>query len=124
MNSLSLPQNTYYVSEQFFDLLLNFGDEWQVKRVYVNTKLEEVDVFIEYIGIKAEDPDTIELCNIYDHAPSRRWRHLDTMQFKTFINSSIPRITSKEGKVKTINVPWADAHERHTYMFERLAIDI
>lgn len=111
-------------SEQFFDLLLNFGDEWQVKRVYVNTKSEEVDVFVEYNGIQAEDPDTLKLCNIYDHAPSRRWRHLDTMQFKTYINSSVPRITSKEGKVKTINVPWADAHERHTYMFERLAIDI
>ncbi len=111
-------------SEQFFDLLLDFGDEWKVERVYVNIKTEEVDVYIEYIGKTAEDPDTLSLYPIYDHAPSRRWRHLDTMQFKTYINCSVPRIKNKEDKVKTIQTPWADGYERHTYLFERLAIDI
>ena len=111
-------------SEQFFDLLLDFGDNWKVERVYANIRTEEVDVFVEYIGKEAEDPDTLELCPIYDHAPLRRWRHLDTMQFKTFINCSVPRIKTPSGKVKTIKVPWASGYERHTYLFERLAIDI
>lgn len=111
-------------SEQFFDLLLDFGDNWKVERVYANIKTEEVDVFVEYIGKAAEDPDTLELCPIYDHAPLRRWCHLDTMQFKTFINCSVPRIKNKSGKVKTIKVPWADGYERHTYLFEKLAIDV
>ena len=111
-------------SEQFFDLLLDFGDNWKVERVYANIKTEEVDVFVEYIGKEAEDPDTLGLCPIYDHAPLRRWRHLDTMQFKTFINCSVPRIKNKSGKVKTIKVPWADGYERHTYLFEKLAIDV
>jgi len=111
-------------SEQLFDLILNLGDEWKVGRVYANFKTEEVDVFIEYIGKEAEDPDTYELCSIYDHAPSRRWRHLDTMQYKTYINCGVPRIKTPSGKVKTIKVPWADGYERHTYLFERLAIDI
>ncbi|MFW6099777.1 MAG: helix-turn-helix domain-containing protein [Bacteroidota bacterium] len=111
-------------SEQFFDLLLDFDDNWKVERVYANIKTEEVDVFVEYIGKEAEDPDTYELCPIYDHAPSRRWRHLDTMQYKTYINCSVPRIKTPSGKVKTIKVPWASGYERHTYLFERLAIDI
>ena len=50
-------------------------------------------------------------------------RHLDTMQFKTFINCKVPRVKSSQG-VKTIEVPWADSFERHTYLFERLAIDL
>ena len=111
-------------SEQFFDLLLDFGDSWSVSKVSVNIKTEEVDVFIEYNGKEAEDPDTKVMCPIYDHSPNRRWRHMDTMQFKTYINSSVPRILSKEGKVKTIRTPWADNYERHTYLFERLTIDI
>lgn len=111
-------------SEQLFDLILNLSDEWKVNRVNANFKTEEVDVFIEYIGKEAEDPNTFELCPIYDHAPSRRWRHLDTMQYKTYINCSVPRIKTLEGKVKTIKVPWADGYERHTYLFERLAIDV
>ncbi len=111
-------------SEQFFELILDFGDEWNVKRVYVNTQKDEVDIFIEHDANLAENPSTREDCPIYDHAPSRRWRHLDTMQFKTFINCCVPRIKDRSGKVMTVNVPWADPYERHTYLFESLAIDI
>lgn len=110
-------------SEQFFDLLLNFGDDWKVDDVKANFKSAEVDIFVSYIGKKAECPETFEMCSIYDHRPSRRWRHLDTMQFKTYINCRVPRVKSSKG-VKTIKVPWADNFERHTYLFERLAIDL
>jgi len=111
-------------SEQLFDLILNLGDEWKVERVYANFKTEEIDVIIGYIGKEAEDPDTLEMCPIYDHTPNRRWRHLDTMQYKTYINCSVSRVKTSSGKVKTIRVPWADGYERHTYLFERLAIDV
>jgi len=110
-------------SEQFFDLLLNFGDDWKVDQVKVDFKTEEVDIFVIYIGSKAECPESEELCSIYDHRTSRRWRHLDTMQFKTYINCEVPRVKSSKG-VKTIKVPWADNFERHSYLFERLAIDL
>ena len=56
-------------SEQFFDLLLDFGDNWKVERVYVNSVTEEVDVFVDYIGKNAEDPATLSEYQIYDHAP-------------------------------------------------------
>lgn len=110
-------------SEQFFDLLLDFGDNWKVDNVKVNFLKEEVDVYVIYIGKKAECPETHEMCGIYDHRGMRRWRHLDTMQFKTYINCKVPRIKSQKG-VKTIRVPWADNFERHTYLFERLTIDL
>ena len=54
-------------SEQFFDLLLNFGDDWKVDDVKVNFKLEEVDIYVSYISDNAECPDSMELCSIYDH---------------------------------------------------------
>ncbi len=111
-------------SEQFFDLVLNFGDNWEITKVELNVKTEEVDVYVAYRDAIAEDPDTMEKCSIYDHTSIRRWRHLDTMQYKTFINCSVPRIINKEKKVKNIKVPWADSYERHTYLFERIAIDL
>ena len=110
-------------SAQFFDLLLDLGEEWKVDDVKVNTLLGEVDIYVSYLESKAECPDTKELCGIYDHRTTRRWRHLDTLQFKTYINCKVPRIKSSKG-VKTINVPWAGNFERHTYLFERLTIDI
>src|SRR5680860_326940 len=110
-------------SEQFFDLLLNFGDDWKVDDVKVNSLSGEVDVFVSFIGSKAECPDSLEMCPVYDHRETRRWRHLDTMQFKTFINCRVPRVRSSVG-TRTVKVPWADNYERHTYLFERLTIDL
>jgi transposase len=111
-------------SQQLFELMLNLDDEWKVSQVSANVTTEEVEVCIEYVGTHAECPDTLEVCSIYDHAPRRRWRHLDTMQYKTFLSCSVPRVKNSSGKVKTIKVPWADGYERHTYLFERLAIDL
>lgn len=110
-------------SEQFFDLLLNFGDDWKVDDVKVNFLSEEVEVYVSFVGAKAECPESLEMCPVYDHRETRRWRHLDTMQFKTFINCRVPRVRSSKG-TKTVKVPWADNYERHTYLFERLAIDL
>jgi len=100
-------------SEQFFDLILNFGDDWKVETVKVNHELEEVDVYINYVGKQAECPTTKEICRIYDHRENRRWRHLDTMQFKTYINCEVPRVKSSKG-VTTLKVPWSENYERHT----------
>lgn len=110
-------------SEQFFDILLNFGDSWIIDDVKVNFKLEEVDIYVHYRGSKAECPETREMYSIHDRRKSRRWRHLDTLQYKTFINCRIPRVKTPTG-VKSVEVPWADSFERHTYLFERLVIDV
>ena len=59
----------------------------------------------------------------YDLRENRRWRDLDTLQFKTFINCRIPRVKTPSG-VKTIDVPWAGGFERHSYLFECLVIDL
>ena len=47
-------------SEQFFDLLLDLGDDWKVDEVKMNFILEEVDIFVSYIGTKAECPASLE----------------------------------------------------------------
>ena len=101
-------------TEQFFELLLDFGDEWEVKGVETDLGTCEVDIYVEYVG---------EM-KIYDHAPIRRWRHLDTMQFKTFINCRLPRVKVADGKVKTLSPPWADKHERYSFLFECAVINL
>ncbi len=63
-------------SEQFFDLSLNCGDGWKI-----NFLFGEVDGYVSFIGGKAECPGSLEICPVYDHTGTRRWRHLDTIQF-------------------------------------------
>ena len=59
----------------------------------------------------------------YDSKP-RRWRHLDTMQFTTWIEADVPRVTCPTHGVKQLRVPWAEPGSQFTALFERLAIDL
>jgi len=109
---------------QFFDLLLQLDSDWQVEEVDADCTSNEVYITIRHIGKTAECPNTLEQCSIYDHAPVRNWRHLDTMQYKTFISCCLPRVKNALGKVVTCSAPWASKHERHTYLFEHATIDL
>lgn len=111
-------------THQFFDLLLNLEDEWEVENVEANHKSSEIKIIVSYVGKEAECPNTFERFKLYDRAPERVWRHLDTMQYKTYISCRLPRVKNKEGKVVTVVPPWAQKHERHTYLFEHAIIDL
>ena len=111
-------------THQFFDLLLNLDDNWQVSKVEADYSTSDIKILINFIGKKAHCPETFELCSLYDHAPTREWRHLDTMQYKTYISCELPRIKNSQGQVLTIVPPWADKHTRHTHLFEHAIIDL
>lgn len=119
-----MKENIGNMSEQLFDLLLDLEDDWQVKDVTVNSTKKEIIIEITYTANKAQCPKTLEMCGIYDHAPQRKWRHLDILQYKSFICCRLPRVTNSTGKVVTVSSPWASRHERHSYLFEHAAIDL
>ncbi len=100
-------------TERFFDMLLSFGSDWRVDEVIEDTVGIKVDIYLSYCG--KEPP--------YDYAPVRCWRHLDTMQYKSYIHARLPRFRTVDGKVTTLVPPWADKHERQTYLFEAVVID-
>src|SRR5215467_14546452 len=54
----------------------------------------------------------------YDSKP-RRWRHLDTMQFTTWIEADVPRVDCGTHGVKQVRVPWAEPGSQFTALFER-----
>jgi len=110
--------------ERGSEQLLGLTDGWEVKRVELDTVRGEVVVHIECGQQELADPFTQVPCKVYDHAPVRRWRHLDTMQYKTYLSCALHRIELPDGKVKTVDPPWASSHERHTYLFEHLVIDL
>ncbi len=86
----------------FYQRLLLLKEGWDVKEVKVNHDIKEVDVFIEYTKEQASCPVTHELSRIYDYRENRRWRHLDTMQYKTYLNCRVPGVINEAGKVTTI----------------------
>lgn len=111
-------------TENFFNLLLDLEEGWIVKSVKTDINKAEVYINIECSLKEIEDESTGELCKVYDRAPMRTWRHLDTMQFKTYLRCSLPRIKTPSGKIETVNPNWSSGYERHTYLFEHALIDL
>ena len=62
-------------------------------------------------------------CKLYDHQPERRWRHLDTCQYRTILHAEPPRSACPEHGVRVVKLPWAEPSSRFTALFEGLAIE-
>ena len=54
----------------------------------------------------------------------RRWRHLDSCQFKTLLVADVPRVNCPTHGTQMVQVPWAAPRGRFTALFERFAIDV
>lgn len=110
---------------EFYQQILGLTSPWRVADVKLDTTAQQVDVHVDHPeGTKFCCPECgIELA-CYDHAPARRWRHLDTMQFKTILHAAPPRVNCPEHGVKQVKLPWAEKGSRFTLFFERFAIDV
>ncbi len=104
--------------------LLLLDDNWDVKSVQLSAEKKRVVIRLEHVGESVICPECSGSCSLKDHAPERRWRHLDTMQFETILEARIPRVNCASCGVKTIAVPWAAKHSRFTLTFEAFVIDV
>ena len=104
--------------------LLNFGDDWKVIDILVNEHFKEVDIYLEYSSKQGLCPITNEVSPIFDFRESRRFRHLDIFEYKTYINARIPRVSNKNRAINSIKLSWAGNRTSFTYLFESRVIDL
>jgi transposase len=107
---------------ELYATILGLTPPWKVAGVEVDVPGEQVTVKVE----AGPGPFACPICQQpspgYDRRP-RRWRHLDTMQLRTWIEADIPRVQCTQHGIKQIVIPWAEPGSQFTQMFERLAID-
>ena len=104
--------------------LLGLGDEWKVTRVERNGRAARIDIYVEYGGKSAICPTCGELLSVAGRQEERTWRHLDTMQFKTFVHARTPRVRCPRHGVQVVELPWAEKYGHFTLPFESHAIDV
>jgi transposase len=103
--------------------MLGLKRPWLVGRVDLQLGAKRLEIHLEEEQEAGfECPECGRVCWLHDHAPARRWRHLDAMGFETLLVASLPRVRCAEHGVKTANAPWADPHGRFTLAFEAFAI--
>jgi len=98
-------------------ILLPLNSSWKISSVRVDDSADEVYVDLKY-DLPYIEVDHIRY-GIYDHRPSRDWRHLDLWQYKTFLTARLPRYKDKEGFYHTIEVPWAEVSEQMTVLLKK-----
>jgi transposase len=104
---------------------LGLTEPWSVSKVELMVAAERVDVWVSHTeDVRWSCPECRKSLPLYDHSEERSWRHLDTMQFKTFLHARPPRVECPEHGVKQVRLPWAEPHSRFTAMFERFAIEV
>ena len=112
-------------TNEHYARLLGLEYPWQVESVKLDIKQAEVVIEVEYdVFTEVPCPECGANCVLYDHAETRIWRHLDTMQFKTFLRARVPRGNCKEHGIKTIKASWSEPYSRFTLLFTKFSIDV
>ena len=110
--------------EDHYSQLLGIHVPWEISKVDLDMSARRVDIEIEYTDVTGACPECGANCPKHDDRRQRSWRHLDTMQFATYLHCSVPRVRCKGHGVKTVNVPWAGRHSRFTLFFEGFAVRV
>ncbi|MEW6301723.1 MAG: ISL3 family transposase [Thermodesulfobacteriota bacterium] len=114
---------------ELYQTLLGLTPPWEVTAVQITQPaaeraLGEIAVTVQW---RADTPLSCPACggtaSRYDSRP-RRWRHLNTMQWKTFIAADVPRVNCPKCGVKQVRVAWAEDASRFTELFEAFAIQV
>ena len=108
---------------ELYRALLGLTAPWTVVGVDVDMTGQRVVVRVDAGPGPYQCPECGTSGPGYDSKP-RRWRHLDTMQFTTWIEADVPRLTCAAHGVRQLRVPWAAPGSQFTVLFERLAIDL
>ena len=106
---------------ELYAQILGLQRPWHVINVALDVESETVEVTAEHRG-EVCCPRCGKPCAGYD-TRRRRWRHLDTCQFRTVLIADVPRVRCEEHGVVQMEVPWSEAGSRFTALFERVVID-
>jgi len=107
---------------ELYRQILGIQPPWEVSEVDVDLAGTGVTVHIRHSGADLACPQCGASCSGYD-TRERKWRHLDTCQYKTWLVAQVPRVRCPEHGVHQLPVPWAENNSRLTALFEALVID-
>jgi transposase len=108
-----------------FSRLLVLEKPWRVGSVSLDTHERSLDIrLVHRRNASFPCPECGRRVPLYDHAPSRSWRHLDHGDCLTRLHAQAPRIDCPSHGIRRVHVPWALPGARFTIAFERHAIDV
>ena len=117
------------IPEKVFQQILALGEAWRVNRMDYVEKESKVLILVEEMPALWKQ-ESCPHCNSksvrgYDHAPERRWRHLNVCQLQSEIVCALPRGECQGcRKVYTVRAPWEGRSRGLTQEFEAFALTL
>jgi transposase len=108
---------------KLYEQILGLRAPWSVQKVTLKKEAGEIEVEVACAETVWACPECGQRMHLHEWE-RRRWRHLDSCQFKTFVTASVPRVKCETHGTQMVRVPWAEERSRFTTWFERLAIDV
>jgi len=82
-----------------------FNSPWEISSVALLMAQKKDGIVIEYTADQGICPECGTMCPKHDDRKARSWRHLDTMQFSTYLHCQLPRIRCQTHGAKTVGAP-------------------
>lgn len=105
---------------EFINEILGIGSDFEAEKILFTEANKEIHIHLKYLP-KTYKKEGVDL-RIYDHAPERKWQHLNWFEFKCYLVCSLPRYITPDGKVATIEVPFAPRSRSYTHKFSEAVI--
>lgn len=111
-------------TKDFYGQLLGLRSPWFVAGVELDCEGQQVLIRVDHNrslgGLCCGQCGSVG--RGYDHGEERRWRHLDSCGFMTWLVARVPRVSCSQCGVQTAQVPWSTPHSRFTLDFEHFAV--
>ncbi len=111
--------------KRIFTKILGLNPPWFIKDIIVDEDDDRIDIYLGHEkGIRVRCPECECFYGVYDHAPERVYRHLDTCHMQTFIHVRLPRVNCPKHGVKQIVSEFGENGSEMTFAFEKRVIRV
>jgi hypothetical protein len=107
-------------SKQLFEIALGDIQPWFIEKIAfleVTDKAKKLHLHLDFPKGSTFKDDSGKDCKAYD-TKQHTWRHLNFFEHRCYLHAHVPRITTSDGKVKTVLVPWARRNTGFILLFE------
>lgn len=113
------------VNQELLTELLHLPKPWRIVGWQVDQARRKLNVEVQWPAeVAVLCPVCQAACIVHDHREPRHYRHLDCMEYQTWLICRLPRSRCQAHGVKTVAVPWSEPLSRMTQMFEAHCIQV
>jgi len=114
--------------EDIFAAAIGIKSPWNITEINLDIKTGELHIHLDFPkGSLFEyiDEETQKSAHYKAYDTSiKTWRHMNFFQYRCYLHARIPRIETRDGKVKQIKAPWEGAVSGFTMLFEAFILQL